>query len=270
MRRSIVSSLLVASCLALTTLVLGQGRGARPVSKPKPKPAPTATSTTKDSRPEPSDDKSKPEDDPYSPSSGGAAPASSAGGEAAVEPPSVQRSNLTGDGGVRSSPLNPRPEEFPDGGPVSTPVDLDKIMGDIAALRARVATIGDVLFKSRIVLRVETRGDHGKIGKLAISLDDGIVYTAPPGFFADDEITVHDHAVAPGRHVLGVEVERRDDRGETFRTGQQSRVTLDVPENQRLETSIRIDDDSDMGADFPSSQKGSYDLRVRVRAKVRK
>src|SRR5690349_2731698 len=237
MRRSIVSSLLVAS-LALTTLVLGQTRGARPANKPKPKPA--TTSTTKDARPETGEEKPKAEDDPYAPSSGATAPASSAGGEATGEPPNVQRSNLTGDGGVRSSPLNPRPEEFPDGGAVATPVDLDKIMGDIASLRARVAAIGDVLFKSRVVLRVETRGDHAKIGKLTVSLDEGIVYTAPPGFFADDEVTVYDHAVAPGRHVLGVDVERRDDRGETFRTGQHSRVTLDVPENQRLETSIRI------------------------------
>ena len=237
------------------------------MSKPKPKTATTGTSTK---GAETSDEKPKPEDDPYGPSSGAAGPASSAGGEPGAEPPSAQRSNVTGDGGVRSSPLNPRPEEFPDGGAVATPVDLDKIMGDIAALRARVAAIGDVLFKSRIVLRVETRGDHAKIGKLAISLDDGIVYTAPAGFFAEDEVTVYDHAVAPGRHVLGVDVERRDDRGETFRTGQHSRVTLDVPENQKLETSIRIDDDSDMGSDFPSSQKGSYDLRVRVRAKARK
>ncbi|HMI83586.1 MAG TPA: hypothetical protein VK550_05795 [Polyangiaceae bacterium] len=267
MRRSIVSSLFVASCLALTTLVLGQGRATRPVSKPKPKA--TTTSATKDSRTETSDEKPKAEEDPYGPMSGGTAPASSAATESPVEP-GVQRSNATGDGGVRSSPLNPRPEEFPDGGAVATPVDLDKIMGDIAVLRARVAAIGDVLFKSRIVLRVETRGDHAKIGKLSVSLDEGIVYTAPPGFFADDEVTVYDHAVAPGRHVLGVDVERRDDRGETFRTGQHSRVTLDIPENQRLETSIRIDDDSDMGSDFPSSQKGGYDLRVRVRAKARK
>ncbi len=266
MRRSIFSSLLVASCLVLTTLVLGQGRGARPVSKPKPKP--TTTTPSKEARPETGDDKSKPEDDPYAPTSG--SPASSAAAESPAEPPSVQRSNLAGDGGVRSSPLNPRADEFPDGGAIPTPVDLDKIMGDIAALRARVAAIGDVLFKSRIVLRVETRGDHAKIGKLAISLDDGIIYTAPAGFFAEDEVTVYDHAVAPGRHVLGVDVERRDDRGETFRTGQQSRVTLDVPENQKLEANIRIDDDSDMGSDFPSSQKGSYDLRVRVRAKARK
>jgi hypothetical protein len=268
MRRSIVSSLFVASCLALTTLVLGQTRGARPVTKPKPKPA--ATSPANNNRADAGDDKSKGDDDPYGPSSGASAPASSAAPEATPESPSVQRSNIAGDGGTRSSPLNPRAEEFPDGGPIATPPDLDKIMGDIATLRARVAAIGDVLFKSRVALAVETRGDHAKIAKLALSLDDGIVYTAPPGFFAEDEVTVYDHAVAPGRHVLTVDIERRDDRGETFRTGQQSRVTLEVPENQRLEATIRIDDDSDMGADFPSSQKGSYDLRVRVRAKVRK
>jgi hypothetical protein len=143
-------------------------------------------------------------------------------------------------------------------------------MGDIATLRARVAAVGDALFKSRIVVRVETRGSHAKIGKLSVSLDEGVVYTAPAGFFADDETTVYDHAVAPGRHVLGVDIDRRDDRGETYRTGQNSRVTLEVPENQKLETTIRIDDDSDMGSDFPSSQKGSYDLRIRVRAKARK
>lgn len=263
MRRSLASSLLVA-CLAVTTLVLGQRGVVR--SKPKPKPTPTST---KESRPEPSEEKPKLDDDerpsadPAAASSANPEPASDSQGGAARAP-------LFGDAGVRASPLNPRIEELPDGGPISIPADLDRIMGDIAALRARVAAVGDVLFKSRIVLRVETRGDHGKIAKLAISLDDGVVYTAPGGFFAEDEMTVYDHAVAPGRHVLGVDVERRDDRGESFRTGQHSRVTLDVPENQRLETSIRIDDDSDMGSDFPASQKGSYDLRIRVRAKARK
>jgi hypothetical protein len=262
MRRSLASILAIA-CLATTTLVLGQGR--RTV-KPKPRPK-APTSAPSESRPSPAEDKPKNDDEPpASPDSTGNA---SISGESGSEGPSVAPKAFS-DAGVRSSPLNPRPEEFPDGGAVSTPADLDKILGDIATLRARVAAIGDTLFKSRIVLRVETSGDHAKIGKLAISLDEGVVYTAPAGFVADDETTVYDHAVAPGRHVLGVDIDRRDDRGEIFRTGQHSRVTLEVPENQRLETTIVIDDDSDMGSKFPSSQKGSYDLRVRVRAKARK
>lgn len=172
------------------------------------------------------------------------------------------------DGGMRSSPLNPEPEEFPDAGPSAAPPDVERVLGEIATLRARVAAIGDTLFKSRIVVRVEARGSHAKIGKLAVSLDDGVVYTAPPGLDLSDETTVYDHAVAPGRHILSVDIDRRDDRGDGFGTGQRSRFSIEVPENQRLATTVRIDDDSDMASDFPSSQKGGYDLRVRLRAKA--
>jgi hypothetical protein len=265
MRRSLASTLAIA-CLATTTLVLGQGRK---TIKPKPRPRSPAAAPS-ESRPAPVEDKPKDDEPPTSPDSTAGAPNSGEPGSEAPPGAAARQVGGGGDAGVRSSPLNPRPEEFPDGGAVSTPADLDKILGDIATLRARVAAIGDTLFKSRIVLRLETSGDHAKIGKLAISLDEGVVYTAPAGFVADDETTVYDHAVAPGRHVLGVDIDRRDDRGEIFRTGQHSRVTLEVPENQRLETTVVIDDDSDMGSKFPSSQKGSYDLRVRVRAKARK
>src|SRR5579859_820377 len=263
MRRSFATTLAIV-CLAATSAVLGQGR--KTTVKPKPKLKPPAAATTRESRPEPPEEKPKADEEPAAGDTSGAA------AEPTPEPAAAPAPKATiGDGGVRSSPLNPRPEEFPEGGGAApTPADLDKIMGDIATLRARVAAVGDALFKSRIVVRVETRGSHAKIGKLSVSLDEGVVYTAPPGFFADDETTVYDHALAPGRHVLGVDIDRRDDRGEVYRTGQNSRVTLEVPENQRLETTIRIDDDSDMGSDFPSSQKGSYDLRIRVRAKAKK
>jgi len=262
MRRSLAATLAIAF-LATSGLVLGQ---ARRVVRPKPRPKPPAAAAPKDNAPSPADDKQKNDDEPAASD----APPAGGLGEAMLDPGSPGGKATFGDGGVRSSPLNPRPEEFPDGGAVTTPADLDKVMGDIAALRARVASIGDTLFKSRVVVRIETRGSLARIGKLAVSLDEGIVYTAPAGFLAEDETTIYDHAVAPGRHILGVDVDRRDDRGETYRNGQHSRLTLEVPENQRLETTIRIDDDSDMGSDFPSSQKGVYDLRIRVRAKAKK
>jgi hypothetical protein len=41
-----------------------------------------------------------------------------------------------------------------------------------------------------------------------------------------------------------------------------------VPESQKLETSFRIEDDSDMADEFPDDQDGEYDLRVRLRAQV--
>jgi hypothetical protein len=232
---------LLAVGLGGSTLVLAQGKKQVPRSKPKP------VAAAASSMDRPSTEVAK------APVARGDAP--------------VTRGDAV-DGGARSSPLNPRPEEFPDAGAVSVPAEVDRILGDIATLRARVAAIGDTLFKSRIVVRLETRGDHAKIGKLAVSLDEGIVYSAPPGFELSDETVVYDHAVAPGRHILGIEIDRRDNRSEGFGTGQRSRFAIEVPENQRLETTFRIDDDSDMGSDFPSSQKGSYDLRVRLRARA--
>jgi len=122
-------------------------------------------------------------------SDGGSPPAetvaSAAVGADAAEPPgespaAQSQSQAAADESVRSSPLNPRPEEFPDGGAVMTSAELDKIIGEIAALRARVAVVSDTLFHSRVVLRVETRGDHARIAKLVVTLDEGIVYTPRP------------------------------------------------------------------------------------------
>jgi hypothetical protein len=175
------------------------------------------------------------------------------------------------DGGVRASPLNPTAEEMPGYvAPGATPpvpaVDYDKLLGDIAALRARVADVGDALFVSRIALALETDGDHAKIGHLTIELDDGIVYTAPVSFHASDPTNVYEHAVAPGHHAVTVEVDRKDDRDDTFRDLQRTRFIVDVPKDQRLAVTLRVGDDSDMGGSFPGDHRGKYDLRVRMKA----
>jgi hypothetical protein len=186
-----------------------------------------------------------------------------------VPPPQVQ---ATGDGGVRPSPLNPNADEMPgyvapgaSAAPAPT-VDYDKLLGDIAALRARVADVSDALFVSRIVLGVETDGDHAQIGHLTIELDDGVVYTAPASFHAPDPQTVYEHAVAPGHHAITVEVDRKDDRDDTFRDSQKSRFIVDVPKDSRLDVTLRIGDDSDIAKYFPGDHKGKYDLRVRMKA----
>ena len=193
--------------------------------------------------------------------SAAAAPTASVG--LAPPPPSP-----LGDGGVKASPLTPEANEFPDGGSPPQSVDYDKLLGDIAALRARVASVSDNLFKSRLAISMETDGDHGKIAHLTVLLDDGIVYTAPANFNAGDPVAVYDHAVAPGRHAVTVDVERRDDSQDAFRTSQRTRFTVDVPNEQRLTLDVRIGDDSSMGGDFPSDKSGKYDLRVRAKAEA--
>ena len=171
-----------------------------------------------------------------------------------------------GDGG-RWSPLNPQPAELPSNAvDAGVPVDYDRLLADIAALRARVAAVSDSLYQSRISVALQTDGDHAKIARLTVSLDDGVVYTAPASFAASDMTTVYDHAVAPGRHAVTVDVDRKDTRDEAFRTSQRSRFTVDVPRDHRVDVQVKVLDDSSMGGDFPSDKSGKYDLRFRVKA----
>ncbi len=180
----------------------------------------------------------------------------------------------TGDGGTRPSALNPTPEEMPtgklDGGAVSqNAVDYDKLIADIAALRARVSAVGDNMFRSRVAVSVETDNDHAKIARLTISLDDGVVYTAKQNFRADDPTQIYAAGVAAGRHAITVDVDRADERNDAFKSSQRTRFLVDVPRDQELSVEIKITDDSNMGKDFPSDQSGRYELKVRMNAKAR-
>ncbi|MGO8999145.1 MAG: hypothetical protein ACLQVI_37945 [Polyangiaceae bacterium] len=197
-------------------------------------------------------------------STSGGASAPSAASDAGPPPPPIAHIDLA-DGGIKPSPLNPTAAELP---PQTTPPapDYDKLLGDVSALRARVAAVTDTLFRSRVAISLEADGSHAKIGRLSVSLDDGVVYTAPPNTAFERATKLYEHGVAPGRHAIIVDVDRKDDRDDTFRTSQRSRFLVDVPKDQQLEVTVEIDDDSSMGKDFPSDHSGRYDLRVRAKA----
>jgi hypothetical protein len=237
-----VAATLLAAATALATLSAAQTK--KPA--PKPKPATKADASAIVEEPTANDaeaPKALPAIEPA----------------AASEPPS--------DGGVRPSPLNPERQEMPrNGADAGAPLDYDRLLADIAALRARVAAVSDNLYQSRIAIALENDSRHGKIARLSVSVDDGIVYTAPSSFAASDMTKVYDHAVAPGRHAVTIELDRKDDRDEGFRNSQRSRFTVDVPRDHRLLVEVRLTDDSTMGGDFPGDKSGKYDLRFRVKA----
>jgi hypothetical protein len=256
-RRGATASLAVLLATALVGVALAQQqpRGRAPAAKPRP--AATATAT--------SDEPSTATIIPGSQAPAGASTLD--GGPIPAPPPRVD----LGDGGVKPSPLNPTAAEMPPTTPLPAPsssagVDYDKLLGDIAALRARVATVGDSLFVARVAILVETDGSHARIGRMTISLDDGIVYTAPQSFHADDPTPIYEHAVAPDRHAITVDIDRRDDRDESFKDSQKARFVVDVPPDNRLTVTLRVGDDSDMGKNFQSDRSGKYDLRVRMKA----
>ena len=168
----------------------------------------------------------------------------------------------------KPSPLTPKPEEFPSGVAKPPPFEYDKLLGDIAALRSRVAALTTTLFASKLRVVVETKGEDARLTSFNITLDDGVVFAAPDRFSAEDERTVYEHAVAPGHHVVGVEIERYDARNKEYRTWQSSRFSVIIPESKLVDAHLQIIDDSDMADDFPSDADGEYDLRVKLRARV--
>ncbi len=248
-------AVLVACAPALATMALAQTK--RASARPKPPPAAAKA-----------DAQAPPVEEPNGANADTAkSPAATAtattGGESPPPPPPPSEPS---DGG-RLSPLNPQPQELPSNAvDAGVPVDYDRLLADIAALRARVAAVSDNLYQSRISIALQTDGDRAKIAKLTVSLDDGVVFTAPQSFAAADMTSVYDHAVAPGRHAVTVDVDRKDMRDESFRTSQRSRFTVDVPRDHRVDVQVKVIDDSSMGADFPSDRSGKYDLRFRVKA----
>ena len=239
-------TLAVAATVSATLATIAFAAFAQPHAKPgrataKPKPAASAGTDTA------SDDKATPT--PAASGAVGSGP-SAPNDTGPVPPPAGE----TADGG-KLSPLNPAANEFSDAGMPATSIDYDRLLADIGSLRARVAAVSDTLFHSRIAIALEASGDHGRIAALSVSLDDGVVWTSPQTFRADDATVVYDHAVAPGHHAVTVDVERRDDRN-------------DVPADDKLSVELKLWDDSGMGGDFPSDKSGQYDLRIRARAKA--
>jgi len=207
-----------------------------------------------------------------------AAPAAASSESPAAPPPSDADTKLddkppaqaAGSGGQNLSPLNPEPPESPKAAPAPGPEALDKLIADIATLRARVAALTTSLFSSKLRVFVHTDGDDARVQSFVVTLDDGVVFKGDTGFMAEDEKVVYEHAVAPGSHVVGIEIERQDTRGAAYRTWQTTRFAIQVPERKVLEAIVTVEDDSDMADDFPDDQDGKYELGVKLRAKVAK
>ncbi len=253
-RLTFACSVALLTALATATLAIAQPRGRGAAPKPKPPKVDAGVEAAADG-----------DAGGYLPSALPAGPVGDGGGAGAPALPSYY------DGGQKPSPLNPAPNELPSGAPppAGTAVDYDKLLGDISALRARVATVGDALFLSRIDVAVQNDGDRTKLTRLTVSLDDGVVFTMDATSRFEDMTRVYDHSVAPGRHALTFDVERKDVKDEAFRTAQRSRVVVEVPKDQKVSVEAHVIDDSTMGADFPGDRSGKYDLRLRVRAVAR-
>lgn len=247
--------------------------GAPRVAGAPKKPAPRKAHAPKS----PAETPSTPEESPYDATGHDETAPAAAADKAPPEAPTDDATKLddkpppqTSGSGQNLSPLNPEPNESPKPSPSAGPEALDKLIADIATLRARVAALTTSLFSSKLRVYVHTDGDDARVQNFVVTLDDGVVFKGENGFIAEDEKVVYEHAVAPGSHVVGIEIERQDTRGAAYRTWQTTRFAIQVPERQTLEAIVTVEDDSDMASDFPDDQDGKYELGVKLRAKVAK
>lgn len=145
---------------------------------------------------------------------------------------------------------------------------LDALLSRAAALRSRIAALTSALFSSKLRIEVRAAGDGVQLSALHVSVDGGVVYSAPPRSGFEQPEVVYEHAVAPGPHVVSIEVERRDTLNPQFSTWQESRFVVLVPEKKSLWTRLELDDESNMAEDFAEEDEGQYELRVKLLAEV--
>jgi hypothetical protein len=215
----------------------------------------------KGDKPDKTDKVDKPEAETFEPAGGSKETAGDLGD---APPQAVREENAD----KKLSPLTPEANEFPAGAVKPAPAEFDKLLGDIAALRGRISALTRTLFASKLRVVIEADGDDAQIANLVVMLDDGVVYSAPERSAFGEERTVYEHAVAPGYHVLGVNIERSAALNSQYRTWQNSKFSVLIPEGKLTEARVVLSDDSEMAEDFPDDQDGEYDLRVKLRARV--
>lgn len=169
---------------------------------------------------------------------------------------------------ARPSPLNPTPAEFPSTSPAPSTSQLDALISRVAALRSRIAALASTMFSSKLRIEVRALGDTVRLESMHVSVDGGVVFTAPGRAVFEQPAIVYEHAVAPGSHVVSIEVERHDARNPQFSTWQESRFVVLVPEKKLLWTRLELEDESSMAEDFEADQEGQYQLRVKLLAEV--
>jgi hypothetical protein len=167
-----------------------------------------------------------------------------------------------------ASALNPQPSELPSPRGAGGSAELDRLLSRVASLRSRVAALTTALFSSKMKLELLASGDGVRVKALRVWVDGGVVYTAPPSASFELPAVVYEHAMAPGPHVVGVEIERYGADNQQFSTWQLSKFVVVVPERRTLWAQLELEDESSMAEDFPNDEEGEYDLRVRLKADV--
>ena len=168
----------------------------------------------------------------------------------------------------------PSPEFDPGPAPPDvTPIRTDYValMDDLVQARMRVAALGSELFRTRITVDLQDRtGDNTTLGRIVVHIDGAPVFQNDgPVEGADNGREIFTGALAPGPHVLRLEVEQRAREDDNYRYELQQSFRFQVHRERLSEVLLILEDDSDIARNFPSGGEGRYEVRTRMRVATR-
>lgn len=262
-----IASLLIA-LLASALVVDGADAQRRRSSRRRRQPPPEEPATPPESPEEPATPPASPFDDPP--------PAAATPAQPQTPPASPPQTPTPPAAAPEAAEPSEQPTAEFDPGPA--PPDVSPIRDDYVALmdelvqaRMRVAALGSELFRTRITIDLQDRtGDDTNLARLVVHLDGAPVYQHDGGGASlDDGREIFSGSLAPGPHVLRIEVEQRARQDEAFRYTLQEDFRFQVVRERLSEVTLVLEDGSDMASSFPSGGEGRYEVRTRMRVATR-
>lgn len=149
--------------------------------------------------------------------------------------------------------------------------DYTQLMDDLVQARLRVSTLGTQLFRTRITVDLQDRtGDDVNLARFVVHLDGAPAFQSDgPVEGADRGREIYTGSLAPGPHVLTLEVEQRARQDDAYRYTLRETFRFQVVPERLSEVTLILDDDSDIAGNFPSGGEGRYEVRTRLRVATR-
>jgi hypothetical protein len=157
----------------------------------------------------------------------------------------------------------------PDVSPIRA--DYVTLMDDLVQARSRVSALGTELFRTRVtvVMQDRTAGTQ-MMARCVVHLDGAPIFQSDgPVEGANDQRELFSGSVAPGPHVLTLEIDQRARDDEAYRYTMRDSYRFQVSRERLSEVTLILEDGSDIARSFQAGGEGRYDVRTRMRVATR-
>jgi hypothetical protein len=146
--------------------------------------------------------------------------------------------------------------------------EVTTLMDDLVEARSRAALLGKTLFKTQVRVLVQNLAAPDPVlSKLVLKLDGAPIFRGEGNAVSDEPRQVFQGFIAPGAHVLSVEVEQQSRDDAAYGYGLHNSYRFSALREKRSDLLLVLDDDSDLASEFPDD--GEYDVRTRLKVKTK-